>query len=190
MITNPALGGSAFASGNGVDYLAKLFPAIIELLFVVGFLAFVFSFLTGGIKWITAGGDKGKLEEAKQTLSNALIGIFLLFMFFAILSFVECFFGIGLRTIRVAEFSIGFDSIPVCNSSGATSTTSLPPVAGDPSGTTIPGLGSAACPCANGGCGVVGEVYQGPGTDHYICTSTKWEVSPLAISSTYCSDCN
>lgn len=112
MINNPALG--SFGNQTGEQFLSKLMPALVELIFVVGFLAFVFTFLLGGIKYITAGGDKGKLQEAQQTLSNALIGLLILFLFFAILSFIECFFGIGLRTIKIAQYSIGFDSIPVC----------------------------------------------------------------------------
>ncbi len=112
-ITNPALG--TFGNQTGETFLSNLIPALVELMLVVGFLAFVFTFLMGGIKYITAGGDKGKLEEAKQTLGNALLGLFILFMFFGILSFVECFFGIGLREITIAKFSIGFSSIPACN---------------------------------------------------------------------------
>lgn len=113
MLTNPALG--EFGNQTGEEFLSNLIPALVSLLLVVGFLAFVFTFLMGGIKWITAGGDKGKHEEAKQTLSNAILGLVILFMFFGILSFVECFFGIGLRTINVGLFSIGFGGIPACN---------------------------------------------------------------------------
>lgn len=112
-ISNPALGD--FGNQTGQEFLSKLLPALIQLIFVTGFIAFVFTFLIGGFKWITAGGDKGKVQEAQQTISNSLLGLFVLFMFFAILSFVECFFGIGLRQIHIGLFDIGFDGIPACN---------------------------------------------------------------------------
>jgi hypothetical protein len=172
-ITNPALG--AFGNQTGEQFLAKLIPALVELIFVVGFLAFVITFLIGGIKYITAGGDKGKVQEAQQSLGNALLGLFILFMFFGILSFVECFFGIGLREIKIAQYSIGFSSIPVCtgSASGAGGASgSVPGVPGGP----IPGTGVSACGCSNGGCATLGQVGLSNAATPtcYTCTAGGW----------------
>jgi hypothetical protein len=172
MLTNPALG--AFGNQSGEEFLAKLMPALVELILVVGFLAFVFTFLFGGIKYITAGGDKGKLQEAQQTLANALLGLFILFMFFGILSFIECFFGIGLREIKIAKYSIGFSSIPVCKGS-ASSGGMAPPIAGGPGG-PISGTGVSACGCSNGGCATVGQIGLSNSATPtcYTCSATGW----------------
>jgi len=175
MLTNPALG--SFGNQTGEQFLAKLIPALVELIFVVGFVAFVFTFLLGGIKWITASGDKGKLQEAQQTLSNALLGLVILFMFFGILSFIECFFGIGLRSIKIAQFSIGFDSIPACNNSSTSSTTTPAPVIPGSPGGPVAGTGLAICGCGNGGCAALGDL--GLGNDAsptcYTCTIDGWD---------------
>lgn len=112
MIKNPALG--SFGNQTGEQFLAKLMPALVSLLLVVGIVSFLYTFLIGGIKYITAGGDKGKTEEAKQSLTNALIGLVILLMFFGILSLVECFFGIGLRQITIGPFNVAFTSVPAC----------------------------------------------------------------------------
>jgi hypothetical protein len=112
-INNPALGPS-YAGLNGIAFFGKLFPTAIAALLVIGTVVFVFMLLTGGISYITAGGDKGKVEEARQRLTNALIGLLILFSFFAILNIVECFFGIGLRQITIAAFNITFAGTPVC----------------------------------------------------------------------------
>lgn len=113
MINNPALGPS-YSGMSGVDFFGRLIPTAIALLLVVGAVVFLFQLLTGGIGLITAGGDKGKVEGARQRITNALIGLMILFSFFAILNIVECFFGIGLRQITIAAFNITFAGTPVC----------------------------------------------------------------------------
>jgi hypothetical protein len=111
-ISNPALG--SFGNQTGAEFLSNLLPALISGFFVVGVTVFLFMLLLGGIQWISSGGDKGKAEMAKQTLTNAGIGVFILLSFFAILTFVECFFGIGLRQVTIGEYNISFMGSPVC----------------------------------------------------------------------------
>lgn len=48
---------------------------IITTLTVVGGLAFVIFFTMGGLKWLTAGGDKTKVEEAKTQMTQGVIGL-------------------------------------------------------------------------------------------------------------------
>src|SRR5689334_10922465 len=112
MITNPALG--SFGSQSGVTFLSHLIPAVMGAILVVGVVVFIFTFLLGAIQWISAGGDKGKMQAAQEKLTNALIGIVILLGFFAILSFVECFFGIGLRQIVIGPYNVSLAGSPVC----------------------------------------------------------------------------
>ena len=49
--------------------------SIIGLLTVVAGIWFFFVLLTGAIMWIGAGGDKGKVVEARQRITMGLIGI-------------------------------------------------------------------------------------------------------------------
>jgi len=55
--------------------LGSLLSSLITTITVVGSLAFVVYFTMGGLKWITAGGDKGKVAEAQTSMTQAAIGL-------------------------------------------------------------------------------------------------------------------
>jgi hypothetical protein len=54
---------------------------------------FIFQFLIGGFFWITSGGDKQKLHEARERITNAFVGLLIVVVGWAILSFAGQFFG-------------------------------------------------------------------------------------------------
>lgn len=110
-IRNPAID---LPFSNGTAFFNSFIPALIGLAFVIGAIVFLLMLVTGAISWITSGGDKIRLEAARSKITNALVGIVVLLGFFAILNFVECFFGFGLRQITVGPFNIGFLSQAVC----------------------------------------------------------------------------
>jgi len=105
-ILNPAL-SSNLQNTNGVQFFAKLLPALINLAFAIGAMVFVFMLILGGIQWITAGGDKAALESAKGRVMNALIGVLILFSLYAILNLVGLFFGINFTQINIGALKIG-----------------------------------------------------------------------------------
>lgn len=103
-IGNPALNFPA--TTTGVTFVQGLIPALINLGFIGGAIFFIFNAILGGIKWSSSGGDKGHLEAARTQVTNAIIGVIILFSVYGIISFVEYFFGIDLtlfdlETIRV-----------------------------------------------------------------------------------------
>lgn len=67
--------------------------SIIGFLTIVAAIWFLIQFLLGGFAWISAGGDKGKLTEAQQKLSNAIIGLTVVVAGWAILALAGQFFG-------------------------------------------------------------------------------------------------
>ena len=109
-IENPALGG--LGSLNAGEFFGLLIPALVSLGLVIGVIVFIFYFLTGAISWISSGGDKMKIEQAKSKLTTALIGLIILLSFIAIISLLEAFFGIGLRQVGVGKFRIEFSPAP------------------------------------------------------------------------------
>ena len=123
-IGNPALG--SLGTKSGTEFLGGLIPALLTLAIVVGVIIFMFYLLTGAIQWISSGGDKGKLEVARQRLTQALVGLILLFPFFAIINLTECFFGIGLKQLSVGPLNISMTSQLSCGGSGSTSCTPPP----------------------------------------------------------------
>ena len=73
-------------------FVSKTFSAVI---LVAGLATFGY-ILYGGITWIMAGGDKGKLEEARAKITNGIIGLAVVASSWAIYLLVDYFFGIGL----------------------------------------------------------------------------------------------
>lgn len=68
---------------------------VLTLLVVVGVLASLIFLIYGGIKWITSGGDKGAVETARGQIVAAIVGLIVIIMSFAILSFVLQLLGIS-----------------------------------------------------------------------------------------------
>ncbi len=104
----------SFAGLSGVAFFAALIPALLSMVFVVGSIVFVFFLLWGGASWITAGSDKVAMENARNRITQALVGLIILFASLSILNFAECFFGIGLRDIAIGPFNIYFLSSTFC----------------------------------------------------------------------------
>ncbi|SRR5258708_3564698 len=106
-INNPALGALGNTNADsGINFFKQLIPSFIGLAFVVGTILFFFMLLFGSIQWITSGGDKAALEGARGRISQALIGIIVLFSVFAIIKLVEGFFGINILAIDIGLLKI------------------------------------------------------------------------------------
>ena len=104
-LTNPGLSSNLQAT-NFSDFMGRFFPALVSLLFMVGALIFIFVFFLGAIQWINSGSDKGSLEAARGRVTQAIIGLAILFSLFAIVNLIEVFFGtdityFDLNTLRI-----------------------------------------------------------------------------------------
>jgi hypothetical protein len=67
--------------------------SITLLLVGVAVLSVIF-LIFGGIQWITASGDKTKLDTARKTIIYSLVGLIISFLSFIIVAFVGSRFGI------------------------------------------------------------------------------------------------
>ncbi len=86
-ITNPALGSvvRGLSPGQGLAfYIAQLWRTVV----IVGGLAVMLYLIWGGIQWLMAGGDKGKIDEAHHKITNSLIGLGVLVASYAVIYFV------------------------------------------------------------------------------------------------------
>jgi len=104
MLTNPVLGN--LGKQTGASFFAKFIPSAIGLAFIVGSLVFFAMLVWGAIEWISSGGDKQHLEGARGRITNALIGIVILFAAYAILNVIEIFFGIKILTLDISPLII------------------------------------------------------------------------------------
>lgn len=103
-ITNPVIGN--LGTLTGVRFFQQFIPGLIRIAFVIGVIIFFFMLITGAISWISSGGDKGALETARSKITNALIGLVILFSIYAIVYIIEAFFGITILTLDIAPLVI------------------------------------------------------------------------------------
>ena len=66
----------------------------VKLVLVAAALIFFFILIVGGIRWILSGGDENQVKEARAQITNALIGLGLVFLIFMVLRLIGLFFGI------------------------------------------------------------------------------------------------
>ncbi len=109
-INNPVLNGMfqglVSSPTGGGTFLSLVVPKLITMTLVVGSVIFFFMLTIGAIQWIASGGDKGAIESARGKITNALIGIIILFSVYAIIRFIEVFFGITLLTLDIGTLVI------------------------------------------------------------------------------------
>lgn len=104
MLTNPVLGPAG--NQGGVEFFQTFIPGLIGLAFVIGSIIFFFILVVGAIQWITSGGDKQALEAARGRITNAIIGIIILFSLFAVLDLIHIFFNITIMRLDIGPLVI------------------------------------------------------------------------------------
>lgn len=111
-LISPALAATDIPLGSGITgtgpfqtvldqgatqtQLGTLLSNLITTITVVGSLAFVVYFTIGGLKWITAGGDKAKVSEAQTQMTQAAIGLIVIVVSFFIIGIVGAVLGIDI----------------------------------------------------------------------------------------------
>lgn len=81
--------------------LGGLISGLLNFVMVVAALLVFVYLIWGGIEWITSGGDKGKMENARNKITAAVIGLIVLAASYAILQLALTFLGFegGLKGI-------------------------------------------------------------------------------------------
>lgn len=79
--------GSAICKNQDEDATDLIDTLVDVLLYIVGALA-VIMIIVGGIMYTISGGDAGKVTKAKNTLTYAIVGLFVAFIAFALVNWV------------------------------------------------------------------------------------------------------
>lgn len=74
----------------------KLISNTLVVLTVVAGITFVLYFLLGGLNWITAGGDKGKVDKAKGMMTGGAIGLIIIVLSYSIVWIVGKALGLNI----------------------------------------------------------------------------------------------
>lgn len=93
--TNAYSQGSNSASG-ALSNLELFISNIIGFMTAIGSVFFVIYFVLGAFEWITSGGDKGKVEKARNRMMNGAIGLVILVASYAIIGLLGSFIGLDL----------------------------------------------------------------------------------------------
>lgn len=97
-ITNPVI-KPELRGAEGTDFFAKLLPNLVTTMLVIAAIVFLFVILVTGISWMMSGGDKQAAESARSRLTNAIIGLIIVFGVFALAKFIEIVVGVDIINI-------------------------------------------------------------------------------------------
>ena len=110
-LTNPVLPQS-LGGGTGSHTITEGGTIVGKLVSNIGGLFFLFAFflaflylLTGGLSWLTSGGDKAKLETAKDKITNALVGLVIVAAAYAVFTLVGQFLGLNVKALLIPSFN-------------------------------------------------------------------------------------
>jgi cytochrome bd-type quinol oxidase subunit 2 len=73
--------------------LDLFFTTLLGVFTIVGGLAFIIYFIVGAFNWLASGGDKERISRAQRYLSNALIGLVLIVLAWAIIGILGLLLG-------------------------------------------------------------------------------------------------
>lgn len=85
--------------------VSGIISGAISLVLIVVALVFFFILVIGGLKWVTSGGDEKKVGAARAQITNALIGLAIVFAAWAIMKLIGTLFGIDiLGSLSIPSF--------------------------------------------------------------------------------------
>lgn len=91
-ISPPTIGGNPVGYANINDFINKA----LTLIFIVGVILVLTMLVWGAVEWIVSGGDKEAIGKARGRIINALIGLAILAVAFAIAQVAGTFLGFDL----------------------------------------------------------------------------------------------
>ncbi len=85
--------------------IGRIIGVIVTTLLILAAIIALLFLIWGGIRWITSGGDKAKVESARNTIISAIIGLVIAFLAFFILTLILNFFGVTLDKLVLPKFT-------------------------------------------------------------------------------------
>ena len=93
-ITPPSpIAGFIGKDETGAVGISKFLSNLILLIYSIAAIVLIFMLIWGAFEWLTSGGDKEKISAAQKRIINAIIGIILFAVAFAIIAVLGQFTG-------------------------------------------------------------------------------------------------
>ncbi len=87
------------------DKAGGIIGTVLTFLLIAAVIIALFYLVYGGIRWITSGGDKGKVDEARKHIVAAIVGLIVAFVAYFIVQIVLSAFGLGdIRSLKIPTF--------------------------------------------------------------------------------------
>ena len=96
----PKFGGSSLCTLKANNFGAVISNVITTLVVIAIIIAVIF-LVWGGIKWIMSGGDKAKVESARNTIIGGIVGLILVFLAYFIITLVAGLFGVNMGNLSL-----------------------------------------------------------------------------------------
>lgn len=81
---------------NSLSNLERLLSTAIGALTVIAGLIFIIYFLLGALSWVTAGGDSGKVQKARDQMVQGVIGLIVVIAAYGIIGVIGAIVGLDL----------------------------------------------------------------------------------------------
>lgn len=86
--------------------LPNMLSTFFSVIIVVVGIVFLFMLIMGGIKWMMSEGDDKKLTAARNQVTNALVGLVIVFAAWAIIALINSIFGINLLNFTISPMTV------------------------------------------------------------------------------------
>lgn len=108
-LRNPVLppelgGGAGQTTDQGLTNISRIVSALSAMILIISLLYFFIVLITGGIAWMTSEGDKTKLENARNKITNGMIGLIIVAAAWALFTIAGDFVGIDIGNITFPTF--------------------------------------------------------------------------------------
>jgi hypothetical protein len=90
---------SQVGSYFGYTCIGNFISNMVGMGIIVAGIAVLAYLVWGGIEWITSAGDKTKTESAQKRLTNAIVGLAIVVVSWALWKIVLYFFGVNLDSL-------------------------------------------------------------------------------------------
>lgn len=106
-IQNPVLPWLVGCSNpnEGDQILGNIIGAVVGMFIIVGFVAALIYILIGGMAWLTASGDKTKLQVARDRITQAILGLIILVSTWAIMTLIGDFTGLDFPLLPLPKLT-------------------------------------------------------------------------------------
>ena len=87
--------------------LNDILSIMVGIITLIAGIFFIFLIITGGLMYMSAGGDKGKVQEAQKKITSGLIGLVIVFAGVLIAGFISYVLGVNILNPGLLLFRLG-----------------------------------------------------------------------------------